>query len=65
MGLVRIGTGRDAADVSFATMFGTMTSQAPRVTVSALDDPANGFHAPHHSKEALSTSGPETFWTTH
>jgi transglutaminase-like putative cysteine protease len=59
MGLVRIGTGRDAADVSFATMFGTMTSQPPRVTVSALDDPANGFHAPHHSKEALSTSGPE------
>jgi len=56
MGLVRIGTGRDAADVSFATMFGTMTSQPPLVTVSALDDPANGFHAPHHSKEALSTS---------
>jgi len=56
MGLVRIGTGRDAADVSFATMFGTLTSQAPVVRVSALDDPANGFHAPHHSKEALSTS---------
>ena len=56
MGLVRIGTGRDAADVSFATMFGTLTSQAPVVHVSALDDPANGFHAPHHSKDALSTS---------
>ena len=56
MGLVRIGTGRDAADVSFATMFGTLTSQPPLVTVSALDDPANGFHAPHHSREALSTS---------
>jgi len=65
MGLVRIGTGRDAADVSFATLFGTMTSQPPRVTVSALDDPANGFHAPHHSKEALSTSGPETFSATY
>ena len=59
MGLVRIGTGRDAADVSFATMFGTLTSQAPLVTVSALDDPANGFHAPHHSKDALSTSSIE------
>jgi len=56
MGLVRIGTGRDAADVSFATMFGTLTSFAPVVAVSALDDPANGYHAPHHSKEALSTS---------
>ena len=60
MGLVRIGTGRDAADVSFATMFGTVTSHPPRVTVSALDDPANGFHAPHHSKDALSTSSLET-----
>ena len=59
MGLVRIGTGRDAADVSFATMFGTLTSQAPVVQVSALDDPAHGFHAPHHSKEALSTSSLE------
>jgi len=56
MGLVRIGTGRDAADVSFATMFGTLTSQPPLVGVSALDDPANGFHAPHHCTEALSTS---------
>jgi hypothetical protein len=56
---VRIGTGRDAADVSFATMFGMMTSHPPKVTVSALNDPANGFHAPHHSKEALSTSSIE------
>ncbi|HSW84776.1 MAG TPA: transglutaminase family protein [Usitatibacter sp.] len=57
MGLVRIGTGRDAADVSFATMFGAVTSQAPIVSVSALDDPPNGFHLPHHSTESLSTSG--------
>ena len=56
MGLVRIGTGRDAADVSFATMFGNLKSFPPLVAVSALDDPANGFHAPHHSTEALSTS---------
>ena len=56
MGLVRIGTGRDAADVSFATMFGTLKSFPPVVAVSALDDPANGYHAPHHSTEALSTS---------
>ena len=56
MGLVRIGTGRDAADVSFATMFGTLTAFPPVVAVSALDDPANGYHAPHHSQEALSSS---------
>jgi len=34
-GFVRIGAGRDAADVSFATLFGTATSFAP--TVSAAD----------------------------
>ena len=56
MGLVRIGTGRDAADVSFATMFGDVRSQAPIITVAALDDRANGYELPHHSTEALSTS---------
>jgi transglutaminase-like putative cysteine protease len=56
MGLVRIGTGRDAADVSFATMFGSVRSQAPVISVSALDDPTNGYHLPHHCAQALSTS---------
>ncbi len=28
MGLVRFGTGRDAADVAFATIFGSVTSLA-------------------------------------
>lgn len=57
MGLVRIGTGRDAADVSFATMFGSVRSSAPAISVTALDDPARGYHLPHHSTQALSTSG--------
>jgi transglutaminase-like putative cysteine protease len=56
MGLVRIGTGRDAADVSFATLFGNVKSRAPAIEVSALDDPAHGFILPHHSPQALSTS---------
>ena len=56
MGLVRIGTGRDAADVSFATMFGAVRSQAPLITVSALDDPAHGYFLPQHSNQALSTA---------
>ena len=56
MGLVRIGTGRDAADVSFATMFGSVRSQAPLISIMAIDDPANGYHLPHHSPQALSTS---------
>jgi transglutaminase-like putative cysteine protease len=57
MGLVRIGTGRDAADVSFATMFGNVKSQAPIITISALDDAANGYQLPQHSPLGLSTSG--------
>ena len=59
MGLVRIGTGRDAADVSFATMFGSLKSFPPLITITALDDPAGGFELPKHSPQALSTSGAE------
>ena len=55
MGLVRIGTGRDAADVSFATMFGAVRSFAPAIVISALDDPANGYLLPTHSQQGLST----------
>jgi transglutaminase-like putative cysteine protease len=57
MGLVRIGTGRDAADVSFATMFGTIKSFAPVIAIEAVDDPASGFTLPRYSQEALSTHG--------
>jgi transglutaminase-like putative cysteine protease len=57
MGLVRIGTGRDAADVSFATMFGAVRSNAPAITITALDDPARGFELPKHSPQGLSTCG--------
>jgi len=57
MGLVRIGTGRDAADVSFATMFGAVKSFPPLITIEAVDDPANGFTLPSHSLDAVSTHG--------
>jgi transglutaminase-like putative cysteine protease len=56
MGLVRIGTGRDAADVSFATMFGTMQSFPPTISIVAVEDAAAGFALPVHSNDALSTS---------
>ena len=56
MGLVRIGTGRDAADVSVATMFGAVKSHPPVIRVAALDDVANGFQRPQHSVQALSTT---------
>ena len=54
MGLVRLGTGRDAADTSFATVFGAVTSFAPAINIVARDDPANGFVVPHHCAEVVS-----------
>jgi transglutaminase-like putative cysteine protease len=56
MGLVRIGTGRDAADVSFATIFGPVTSSAPVIDIAAVNDPANGFVQPWHCTDALSST---------
>jgi len=55
-GLVRIGTGRDAADVSFATIFGPVRTGMPRVEFSAVDDPARGFVAPIGTELAVSTA---------
>jgi transglutaminase-like putative cysteine protease len=57
MGLVRIGTGRDAADVSFATIFGAIKSSSPVITIEAINDQANGFALPRFCPEALSTHG--------
>lgn len=51
MGFVRIGTGRDAADVAFATIFGGVKTQAP--IISAM--PVAGSPEPLHSAYALST----------
>jgi len=56
-GLLRIGTGRDAADVSFATIFGPVRTAMPRVVIDADDDPANGFMLPVHTELAISTAG--------
>ena len=45
------GTGRDAADVAFATIFGGVKTQAP--VISAV--PVAGSPTPIHSAYALST----------
>ena len=58
MGLVRIGTGRDAADVSFATIFGTIRSPAPRIFMKAEFDKQNDWALPYHCTQALSTDQP-------
>ena len=57
MGLVRLGTGRDAADVSFATMFGTIKSDQPLIAIEAVVDPGSGCVLPRFCQEALSSHG--------
>lgn len=55
MGYLRIGTGRDAADVPFAMLFGDVTSDfAPLVRAAPVDGP--GLTLPHHVNGALSTA---------
>lgn len=57
MGFVRMGTGRDAADAAFATIFGAVQSPpaVPRLHIEALADPQDGCVMPVHCLEALST----------
>lgn len=54
MGFLRFGTGRDAADVAFATIFGNVAPATPSVKVHAFEGP--GLELPHHCREALSTT---------
>jgi transglutaminase-like putative cysteine protease len=61
MGFVRFGTGRDAADVAFATIFGGVKAQAPTIRAIAVEDASLDIVLPHHCALALSTdSGAET-----
>jgi transglutaminase-like putative cysteine protease len=57
MGFVRFGTGRDAADVAFATIFGPVQSHAPRITIEAVPGADGRLLMPYHCPEALSTDG--------
>lgn len=54
-GLIRLGTGRDAADVAFATIFGAVKSGPPRISIEGLEDAANGIHLPLACVDAIST----------
>ena len=54
MGFLRIGTGRDAAECAFATIFGNVVSMAPLIRVDVLEGP--GLVMPHHGAEGLSPS---------
>jgi transglutaminase-like putative cysteine protease len=55
MGLIRIGTGRDASDVSFATIFGTVQWTMPKIAIRAEGDAANGIVEPFRHDYAIST----------
>jgi hypothetical protein len=57
MGFVRFGTGRDAADVAFATIFGGVRSQAPVIRGFAVENASQGMVLPHHCRDAVSTDG--------
>ena len=54
-GLIRIGTGRDASDVAFATIFGTVQWTMPRITIRAEGDAMNGLVEPFRHDYAVST----------
>lgn len=56
MGFVRFGTGRDAADVAFATMFGDVQANIPVLKISAHDDSSQSVVVPFHTNQLLSTS---------
>lgn len=57
MGMMRLATGRDAADVAFATIFGGVVSEPPHIQVWTDQDPAHGWAQPVHTLQALSTDG--------
>ena len=55
MGFVRFGTGRDAADVAFASIFGGVMTHAAVICAVVIQDEASGMILPYHCQEALST----------
>ncbi|MEO7852240.1 MAG: transglutaminase family protein, partial [Rubrivivax sp.] len=57
MGFVRFGTGRDAADAAFATIFGTVNAGAPVIGIQAVAGADGSLRLPHHCTEAISTDG--------
>ena len=57
MGFVRFGTGRDAADAAFATIFGGVRGTAPVIHIEAIPNAQGVLVMPHHVPDALSTDG--------
>ncbi len=57
MGFLRFGTGRDAADAAFATIFGDVRGSAPVITVTAVPNAQGLLVMPGHVPLAVSTDG--------
>ena len=57
MGFVRFCTGRDAADIAFATIFGNVITAQPVVSIEAVANLAGNLALPQHVSYALSTDG--------
>lgn len=58
MGCIRLGTGRDAADVAFATIFGNVLTGPPILNAVAIEDAERNMVLPYHCLNAISTAAP-------
>jgi len=58
MGFVRFATGRDAADIAFATIFGSVVPAQPEIQIRAVPNSLGQLVLPQHVDYALSTDGP-------
>ena len=58
MGFVRFCTGRDAADIAFATIFGRVNMMQPVISIWPLPNGRGELVTPRHVTYALSTDGP-------
>ena len=57
MGFVRFCTGRDAADIAFATIFGRVNAAQPVISIQAVPAADRQLVLPQHVTYALSTDG--------
>lgn len=57
MGFVRFATGRDAADIAFATIFGNVCAAQPQIHIEAVPNSQGQLVLPQHVNYALSTDG--------
>ena len=56
-GFVRFCTGRDAADIAFATIFGSVIAAQPVISIQAVANSQGQLVMPQHVNYALSTDG--------